>query len=258
MNQTIDKPVTREVGERVNLTLAFDPTLTKAVGDGTFECVVSTSSTDRHRESIDTQGITIDTYMQNPVVLYGHDYQGLPIGKTISLKQMKNKLTAKFQLATDIYPFAATVASMIEAGYLSAVSIGGVVKQWSDDYMTIEQMEMVEFSIVPVPANAEALITSRSLEQAAGKGIGDIEREYKDFVSQVIVDKAKTLEHNELQETIKTIERLVTHLKAAADEQEKDHSDDTPKVKLYKLKRVAQQINAESNKTIRLIKSREK
>jgi HK97 family phage prohead protease len=192
--QVEDKTVIkREIGERVNVLMTLEPTATKQLADGVFETVVTTSSDDRHNENIITTGINTANYMKNPVVLYGHDYQGLPIGKSLSLTEMKNKMKAKFQLAVEEYPFAATVAALIKGGYLNAVSIGGVVRKWSEDYRTIEEMEMVEFSVVPVPANAEALITGRALEQATGKSLEVIEREFKEFAHKSMLDNISTI-----------------------------------------------------------------
>ena len=80
-------------------------------------------------------------------------------------------------MSVEEYPFAATVAALIKGGYLNATSIGGIVRQWSDDYKTIQEMEMLEFSVVPVPANQEALMTSRSLKEMTGKDIETIRAE---------------------------------------------------------------------------------
>lgn len=207
----------REIGERVKLTLGFDSASTKDLGDGVLEAVITTSSVDRHRESITTDGITTDAYMDNPVVLYGHDYGGLPIGKTLKLTQMKNKIKARFQLAVNEYPFAATVYEMIKSGYLNAVSIGGVVKQWSEDYDTIEQMEMVEFSVVPVPANPEALITARALEQATGKTEDEIKAEFQDFNRKILLDKVADMGEDEVKDAIKVLKNLVARLEETAE-----------------------------------------
>jgi hypothetical protein len=67
--------VEREVGEKVKFALSLDNTSTKDLGDGVLEAIITTSSLDRHKESIITTGIDTNNYMQNPVVLYGHDYE---------------------------------------------------------------------------------------------------------------------------------------------------------------------------------------
>ena len=137
------KVTEREIGERVRLSFAVDTSTVKELGDGVFEATITTSEVDRHRESIPTEGIETANFMKNPVVLYGHDYSGLPIGKAIKLTQMKNSIKARFQLAIKEYPFAATVADLIKGGYLNAISIGGMVMEWSEDYSQILRMDMV-------------------------------------------------------------------------------------------------------------------
>lgn len=248
----------REIGEKVKLTLPLEAASTKDLGEGVFEATITTNEVDRHLETIDTEGIDTSNYMKNPVVLYGHDYEGLPIGKTLKLAEMKSKIKARFQLAVKEYPFASTVADMIAGGYLGAVSIGGVVKQWSDDYQTIEKMEMVEFSIVPVPANPSALITSRSLEEATGKTQSQVAKEYHDFVQRNLVDKVKHLPDDEINQAIKSLENLLAALKDAAQAASSAGEADTPKsirrIKHITLRDTAKAVATQSQRVIRTIK----
>jgi len=216
--EVTDKPqiVQREVGEHVKLTLNVDAASTKDLGEGTLEAVVTTSSLDRHGENIITSGIDTSQYMQNPVVLYGHDYYGLPIGKTLKLTEQKTKMKARFQLATDILPFAKTVYDMVKAGYINAVSIGGIVREWSDDYKTIQKMDMLEFSIVSIPANPEAMITGKSFEQATGKTMEQVADEFEEAVQLNILDKVKHFGDDDTNDAINVLKKLVAVLEASA------------------------------------------
>lgn len=258
MSDTTDEkdkkdPIVREVGERVDILASFEPTTLKDLGDGVFEAVVTTSETDRQLEQIKTDGITTDGWVKTGMpVLYGHDYQGLPIGKGLSFKQYKNKMTSRFQLAVKEYPFASTVADMIKGGYLNAVSIGGVVRQWSEDYMTIEAMDMVEFSVVPVPANASAVITSRSLKEVTGKSVKEIAAEYHDFVQKTTIDKVKTLPHDEINKHIESLETLLGVLKAAnADTELSKTNSEVTKITLRK---AAAEVTKSGEGIIKLVK----
>lgn len=253
-----DTPIVREVGEKVRMTLGLDMATVKDLGDGVFEATVTTSLVDRQGESIDTTGIDTSTYMGNPVVLYGHDYQGLPIGKTLKLTSFTNKMKARFQLAIAEYPFAATVASMIKGGYLNAVSIGGMVRQWSDDYKTIEKLEMVEFSIVPVPANPDALITSRSLEEITGKSVTAVQAEYKSFVHKTMVDNVSTLGDDEINNAIKTLEGLLAALKESAKPTPSAGNTNTEvkRIKRITLRDNAKAVATQSQRVIKLVKLR--
>lgn len=243
----------RKVGDSVKLHLGFDAAKTKDLGNGTIEAVITTSSVDRYNESITTSGIDTTAYMGNPVVLYGHDYEGLPIGKTLKLNQMKNKIKATFQLAVDDYPFAATVYAMIKSGYLNAVSIGGRVREWSEDYKTILQMEMVEFSVVAVPANPEALITGRAFEDAIGKSWEDVREEFTDFSHKIMLDKLQGMPDDEVNDAIKTLKGLVARLEESAAAAPSLSGAKPNKRKEYVLKD-AKRVATQSQRIIKVIK----
>lgn len=246
--------VVREVGEKVQLASLIEAGKTKDLGDGIVEAIVSTSSKDRHNEVILVEGIDLKPYKANPIVLYGHDYEALPIGKTLSIKKTPDgKLIAKFQFAVAEYPFANTVYQLVRGGYLNDVSIGGMVTQWSDDYMTIEKLEMVEFSVVNIGANRDAKIISRGLE-SIGKSGAEIKKEYHSFLSKQIIDKTQNMGDNELNETIKTLETLVGILKAGATEADNVASTSERRVKVLTLRKTATEINKSSEKAIKILK----
>lgn len=255
MSKTDEKPAVtkREIGEKVRLTLSFDNASTKDLGDGTLEAVITTSSTDRYNEQIDTTGIDTSNYMANPVVLYGHDYEGLPIGKTLKLTEMKNKIKARFQLAVEEYPFAATVYAMVKGGYINAVSIGGLVKEWSDDYRTILKMDMVEFSVCSVPANPEALITGRSLEEMTGKSMDTIREEFQEFGRSVLLDKVATMPDDEVNDAITVLKNLVARLEETAELPSTQDEKQIKRVRKYALKD-AKAVASQSHKVIKTIK----
>lgn len=260
MGKTEDhKEISREVGEHVTVMARFEPETVKDLGEGVFEATVTTASTDRTMESIDTSGITTDSWVQTGMpVLYGHDYSSLPIGKGLSFKQFKTKMTARFQLATKEYPFAKTVADMIKGGYLNAVSIGGIVRQWNEDYTVIKAMDMVEFSVVPIPANAEAVITSRSLEAVAGKSVAEISREYQDFVQKETAKHLeKSLDMDELDRHIKSLKDLTVILEQAkiakTDEKAISESDE---VITLTIRKAAGKVSETGQQIIRLVKAK--
>ena len=255
MTKAATKLVKREVGERVDFICDVDQTTVKDLGEGVFETVVTTSGTDRHNEKILTDGIDTTNWLEkNPVVLYGHDYSSLPIGKGLSLKTTKNKMTSKFQLAVNEYPFAATVAALIKGGYLNSVSIGGIVKRWNEDYTVIEQMEMVEYSVVPVPAHQDAIITGRSLEKMTGKTIATIKNEFEDFTRSILVDKVKGMPENEVNQSIKVLKNLVATLEEAAKTDSPDKGKPTNRIKYITLATTAKQVVNQSHRVIKTIK----
>jgi len=133
------------------------------LSEGEVEFVVSTGDVDAHSERINVNGIDLKDYKKNPVVLWGHDGFNLPIAKTTKIWKQDDKLMARamFYLKDE---FAAKVYNFILDGFLNAVSIGGVVKTWGEDGMTISELLMKEFSVVSVPANPNALVSNKSLD----------------------------------------------------------------------------------------------
>ncbi len=130
----------------------------KAAGDdaGRFEVIISTADQDRQGEIIDQNGWDLAHYKNNPVVLWGHNYTGLPIGVTDSIELKDGKLVASGRFAPeDANPFAQQVRRLYEAKILRTTSVGFIAKEMEGN--TITKAELLEFSFVPVPANPMAL-----------------------------------------------------------------------------------------------------
>lgn len=245
--------IKRENDEKVKLHLSLEPDSIKDLGEGIVEAIVTTKSLDRHGEYIDTEGIDTKNYEENnPIVLYGHDYYNFPIGKTLKLTKMKNKMKARFQLAIAEYDFAATAYKLILGGYLNTVSIGGLVKKWTDDYKGILELEMLEFSVVPIPANPEAVITARSFEKMAGKPMEEVEKEYKAFMADNLVDKLKGMGDDELTSAIKGLKTLLARLEESAEA--KPSTSAPSKIIRRIVLRDAKNVNTQSQKIIKIIK----
>ncbi len=179
------------------------------LSEGEVEFVVSTNALDAHGERIDVDGIDIKEYKKNPVVLWGHDGFNLPIAKATKIWKESGKLMAraKFYLKDD---FARKVYEYIVDGYLNAVSIGGMVKEWGEDGMTIKALNMKEFSVVSIPANQEALVASKSLDgnqKAELRALGNA------YARKLLESEAG---QTEVQKNIETLETLVATLKEVA------------------------------------------
>lgn len=134
------------------------------------------ASEGRQADKIDLRmsGADLARFRGNPVLGYGHSYWGrtnLPIGRV----KPETLLIADRQLSGDLEfdqedPFAREVERKMRAGYINAVSIGFDVTQWEsaeDSYWrggVATKWELSELSVVPVPMDANALVTSgRSL-----------------------------------------------------------------------------------------------
>ena len=220
------------------------------MGEGVFEAVVNTGKEDRQGEQLNVDGVDLKGYKQNSVVLYGHDYYSLPIGKSISVKKQDGSIVAKFKLAIEEYDFAATIDKLIQGKYLNAVSIGVVVKEWSDNFKEILKSEMVEFSIVPVPADRGALI-NRSLAEI-GKTEEQFRAEFKQFILKNLAEKSTK---DELETHIINLKNLVALLEETHKESQNEAAPKKiRRIKMITLKKTAGQVVRESEQAVRIIK----
>ncbi len=97
-------------------------------------------------------------YMKNPAILLGHD-QEKPIGKTISWQITEDGLWIEAEIGTT--PKANEAWAEIEQGLRTAFSIGFIPKEidWRGDHPTITELELLEISVVTIPANRESLFS---------------------------------------------------------------------------------------------------
>jgi len=119
-------------------------------------------------------GADLARFRGNPVLGYGHSYWGrtnLPIGRVVpeSLAIADRQLSGELEFDQED-DFARLVERKMRGGYINAVSIGFDVTQWEsaeDNYWrggVATKWELSELSVVPVPMDASALVTSgRSL-----------------------------------------------------------------------------------------------
>lgn len=146
-------------------------------GDGedsrTLTFTISTSSVDRMGDTIAIAGWKLDAYRKNPVVLWGHDAADFPIARTTKLWIEGEKLKAE----TEFVPadnkatgqHAEGILQLYKGGFLNATSVGfnplkyafadDPKRRYGIDFL---EQELLEFSAVTVPANAEALIEGRA------------------------------------------------------------------------------------------------
>lgn len=140
----------------------------KALGDRQVRVIVSTPSEDREGDIIEVNGIDLTNYQRNPVVLFNHN-MNCPIARCVSLQKVNGHLEAVAEFpAEGLNDESDKVYNLIKSGIINAASIGFIPVEWTfiDDNSWARRFakcEMIEFSFVSVPANAEALIIQRGL-----------------------------------------------------------------------------------------------
>lgn len=126
--------------------------------------VISTATVDRDNDRVLPTGAILDNYTKNPVVMWGHSY-GAPadlIGRAVNLEVGVDGITADFELrpaANEADP-QNIVRLLWEGGWVRTASIGfRPIAAQANEYggKDFTAWELLEFSLVPVPANAAAL-----------------------------------------------------------------------------------------------------
>jgi HK97 family phage prohead protease len=134
--------------------------------------IISTEAIDRMGDRIFVDGWDLSAFKKNPIVLFAHDSNSPPIGRAVSIKRdlKKSQLKSRAEFMTsDISPFADSIFKMIVGGFLKATSVGFMPIEFeiSEEEERMDgpfrgidfvKSELMEFSIVPIPANREAVI----------------------------------------------------------------------------------------------------
>ena len=158
--------------EEKNITME-NKQFTKAIIDktpndkGEMVFTASTANVDRESDIIKADGWQLDNFKDGGPLLWGHDQTKLPIGRVLWVKVDNGKLVgkAKFngqtQLSTD-------VEKLVRSGDLKGLSVGFRpmdMKMNNEGGRTFTKQELLEISVVNVPANPDAIIhTIKSLE----------------------------------------------------------------------------------------------
>ncbi len=144
--------------------------------NGTFSGYASTTTIDSHNHIVLPEAFkeTLPNYMKNPVVLAGHKIYATPegkapvIGKIIEAKIDNHGLWVRGEFAPT--ELGQEYRKLVEGGFLSGMSIQFSPIDWQDarsedgnnlSVRVFKEIELLEISIVTLPANKEALITAK-------------------------------------------------------------------------------------------------
>ena len=157
-----------------DLAVCRDVTNTPQAGTNgrTIRYVLSDPSVGRDGHTIAAAAWQLGNYRTNPVFLWAHDSDQLPIGRMVEIGTVGDRLMGTAQFPDEgEYPFADTVFNLYRSGYLNATSAGwmplenGILfkdrnRVGGIDFTRV--FDALEFSAVPVPALPTALVTARS------------------------------------------------------------------------------------------------
>lgn len=171
----------------------------------TVVAIISTGSIDRDSEVLSPKGVEVENFLKNPVVPWSHQTFDPPIGKALWLKKGTKRIMAKIKFATT--ERAEEVWQLFKGGFLHAFSVGfrpleghrptpeDIKKNpdLADARFIFDKWELLEFSPVTVPANAEALATAIKSKNIS---ISD------DLLEELKIKPVKAADVDETEETI--------------------------------------------------------
>lgn len=142
--------------------------------------IISTASIDRMDDTISVEGWEMDNFRANPVVPFNHsryngDLSGAPVGRDIGAFKGDGALYGVTRFANkDMSPLGHSIGLMVKNGLLNATSVGFRALEYEiaedrDDGkswippINFTKTELLEYSIVTVPANQDCLVVARGL-----------------------------------------------------------------------------------------------
>jgi hypothetical protein len=138
----------------------------------------SDATVDSYGDTISPDGWKLDDYKRNPVVLFAHDQWSPPVGQDIGVHIVPGKALkgiVRFTPAST-YEFGAMIGRMVLGDFLRATSVGFAPLKfafneerkgmWGMPGVDYTEQILRENSVVPVPANPNALADPRAMKAA--------------------------------------------------------------------------------------------
>ncbi len=152
---------------------------------GLYRYCMSDNSVDRMGDTIAADGWVFDAFDRNPVVQFAHNTAEPPVGRVVNRWVTSTALFGDIEFApADISLFGHEVEQLVANGFMNAGSVGFIPLEYN--YSTdksrpfgvdFTKQALIEFSIVPVPANANALLQAQAKGmnvRSLRGGLGDV------------------------------------------------------------------------------------
>ena len=182
----------------------------------------------------------IDNFRRNPILLLNHD-MSKPIGRVEKIKVDKTGIYVDAMISSAAEKLYGT-HTLVKDGALKAFSVGFIVKDASydkkNDVLVINEVELLEISVVSVPANQYSLFSVRKQmgDEERGKLIAQIESRQPvtttaEMQIEVAVEtkaaEAAEVKTNEV-ETVATQQTETKEVKAETVAKEEDKKEEDP------------------------------
>jgi HK97 family phage prohead protease len=159
------------------LSLDVAMSLEKTAEGKSYHVIFSSAIDDRHGEVVE-QEFDTKGFKKNPVVVDSHDYWTITsiVGRVLNIGVKEGKLQGDIEFAIK-NPKGMIAQDLADGGFLNATSIGFIPLEFSEDGRKILKSELLEISVVSVPANKEALFDRKGMEDEDEENPDDDEKE---------------------------------------------------------------------------------
>ena len=177
----------------------------KSESKKTYRFIATSEVVDRVGDIMRIKGAHLENYLKNPVVLFAHKKDAKPVGKVVNIEIANDKIYVDIEFAET--EKGEEVEYLVREGYLNTVSIGFLPKAiiYKNDFEVIAELdpdfyarhekdlinadrviwewELLEISVVPVPANPEAIAVLKAYGIEIAK---EIKKEYIEKDGKII------------------------------------------------------------------------
>lgn len=150
------------------MTVVHKAKVSAAAGDP-LEFIMSDDSVDRYGDVIVPDGWQLKNFKKNPIALFGHDSSFI-VGHWTNVRVEAGKLLGKLRLLpAGVSERLDEIRAAVEAGVLRAVSVGfrpletEPLEGSKNGGLKFLKSELLECSLVSIPANPAALSVAKSL-----------------------------------------------------------------------------------------------
>jgi HK97 family phage prohead protease len=157
----------------MNQQIIYKATELEEKEDGTYEYVASDETVDRYGDVVRVAGWDLKNYRKNPIILFAHQKDN-PVGIASKVWIEGKKLLVRIKLADEgTSDFIDTLRKLVKQKIVRAVSVGFMpteepkyIRDEKNEYITgmeFNGQELLENSLVTVPANPSALQLAKSM-----------------------------------------------------------------------------------------------
>lgn len=191
---------------------------------------------DRTGDIVEVNGWELDNYQKNPVFLWDHNPSIPPIGRALSIVKEGLGLVFSIEFAKkEVNEFADTIFKLFKEGFLNAVSVGFIPKQYdvirdsvTEDIVGLRftRQELLELSAVSIPAHPDALsfngdkemseayqrLMTKSMEHPKEKSLIDVEVYSKSMCVEIAKQEGEDIMKEEFEQLQKEVAELKTQV----------------------------------------------